>query len=96
MGWGNREAWNRTPDEENYHSVLDLCASARRVIGLTPIEPRIQIQSYWAENLEDVKIMEIDSHLSQWDRSGTSISSKGGNRFFFCVEKYFFLFSLQI
>ena len=92
MGWGNREAWNRTPDEENYHSVLDLCASARRVIGLTPIEPRIQIQSYWAENLEDVKIMEIDSHLSQWDRSGTYSSSKGGGKGFLLRREVFLSF----
>ena len=45
---------------------LGLCASARRVIGFTPIEPKmleIQMTSYGAKDIEEAKIMEIKSYL---------------------------------
>ena len=47
-------------------SRLDMCASARRIIGFTPIEPRMldmQVQSYGARNMEEAKLMEIKSYL---------------------------------
>ena len=43
-----------------------MCASARRVVGFTPIEPRmleLQMQSYGAKDMEEAKIMEIKSYL---------------------------------
>ena len=43
-----------------------LCAAARKVVGFSPIEPRmldIQIQSYGAKNMEEAKLMEIKSYL---------------------------------
>ena len=44
----------------------EMCASARKIVGFTPIEPRmldLQIQSYGARNLEEAKEMEIRSYL---------------------------------
>ena len=43
-----------------------MCASARKVIGLTPIDPRMlemQMQSYGAKDMEEAKLMEIKSYL---------------------------------
>ena len=51
---------------ENNDSVLGLCNSARKVIGFTPIEPRmlqIQMENYGARDLEEAKLMEIKSYL---------------------------------
>ena len=69
--WGGarpRVAWNRLPEEENNHAVsrINLCSSARKVIGFTPIEPRMlemQMECYGAENIEEAKLMEIKSYL---------------------------------
>ena len=44
----------------------ELCASARKVIGFSPIEPRMldmQMQNYGARNIEETKLMEIRSYL---------------------------------
>ena len=43
-----------------------MCADARRVIGLTPIEPRmleLQMQSYGAKDMEEAMMMEVKSYL---------------------------------
>ena len=47
-------------------SCENLCASARRVIGFSPIEPRmleIQMNSYGARDREEAKLMEVKSYL---------------------------------
>jgi hypothetical protein len=44
----------------------NVCAAARRVVGLTPIEPRmldIQIQSYGAQNKQEAMLLEVKSYL---------------------------------
>ena len=44
----------------------EMCASARKIIGFAPIEPRmldLQIQSYGAKNLEEAKEMEVRNYL---------------------------------
>ena len=44
----------------------ELCSSARKIIGLSPIEPRmleLQMQSYGARNIEEAKLMEVKSYL---------------------------------
>ena len=44
----------------------DMCSSARKVVGFTPIKPRmlqLQMQSYGAKDLEEAKVMEIKSYL---------------------------------
>ena len=49
-----------------YSATYDLCAAARKIVGFSPIEPRmldIQIKSYGARDLEEAKIMEIKSYL---------------------------------
>ena len=51
---------------DNEEEVRHMCADARRVIGLTPIEPRmleIQMQSYGARNKEEAMLMEVKSFL---------------------------------
>ena len=53
-------------DPGHIKKVQDLCADARKVIGLTPIEPRmleLQIQSYGAKDLEQAMLMEVKSYL---------------------------------
>ena len=60
---------DRKPGKEDDHTVgrrQEMCAAARRVIGFTPIEPRmleLQIQSFGAKDLEEAKRMEIESYL---------------------------------
>ena len=58
---------NTTEEQRDYsRNVRELCASARRVIGFTPIEPRmleLQIRSYGARNTEEAMLMEIKSYL---------------------------------
>ena len=47
-------------------SCENLCASARRVIGFSPIEPRmleIQLNSYGARDREEAMLMEVKSYL---------------------------------
>ena len=58
----------RRPDSEDDYSVgrQEMCAAARRVVGFTPIEPRmleLQIQSFGAKDLEEAKILEVKSYL---------------------------------
>ena len=53
-------------DDDHARQVQDLCADARKVIGLTPIEPRmlqIQIESYGAKDHDEAMIMEVKSYL---------------------------------
>ena len=53
-------------DPEHSRKVQDLCADARRVVGFTPIEPRmleLQMNSYGAENLDQIMHMEVKSYL---------------------------------
>ena len=43
-----------------------MCSSARKVVGLTPIEPRMlemQMENYGAKDMEEAKMMEIKSYL---------------------------------
>jgi hypothetical protein len=59
---------DRRPGREDDYTVgrQEMCAAARRVVGFTPIEPRmleLQIQSYGAKDLEEAKRMEIESYL---------------------------------
>jgi hypothetical protein len=44
----------------------DLCSAARKVVGFTPIVPRmleIQLQSYGAKDMEEAMLMEVKSYL---------------------------------
>ena len=44
----------------------NLCASARKVIGFSPIEPRmlkIQMESYGAKDMDEAMLMEVESYL---------------------------------
>ena len=46
--------------------VEEMCALGRRIVGFTPIEPRmleLQIQSYGARNMDEAMMMEIRSYL---------------------------------
>ena len=66
--WGGtrpRSELSRRPDDIVDPSVLDMCSSVRKVVGLTPIEPRmleIQMESYGAKDMEEAKVMEIKSY----------------------------------
>ena len=47
-------------------NVREMCAAGRKVVGFTPIEPRmlqLQIRSYGAKSLEEAMLMEIKSYL---------------------------------
>ena len=62
-GWGTE---SRKSTEDYNSSVEEMCAAGRRVVGFTPIEPRmldIQMQSYGAKNLEEAMLFEIKSYL---------------------------------
>ena len=55
---------NSKADHDHVRQVEELCASARKVIGLTPIEPRmleLQIQSFGAKDQEQAMQMEVES-----------------------------------
>ena len=46
--------------------VKQICSNARKVIGLTPIEPRmleIQMQSYGAKDIQEAMLMEVKNYL---------------------------------
>ena len=46
--------------------VRQICSNARKVIGLSPIEPRmleIQMESYGAKNLQEAMVMEVKNYL---------------------------------
>ena len=52
--------------ESDMPQARKLCAAARRVIGLTPIEPMmldIQMRSYGAKNKEEAMLMEVKNYL---------------------------------
>ena len=62
---GNREGMRGHRDNGD-SKVMGLCSSARKVIGLYPIEPRmleIQMESYGAKDMEEAKMMEVKSYL---------------------------------
>ena len=53
-------------DRDLLQQTKNVCAAARRVVGLTPIEPRmldIQIQSYGAQNKQEAMLQEVKSYL---------------------------------
>ena len=64
---GEREQVIRSEDVDSSRMYKeDLCSKARRVIGFSPIEPRmlnIQIDSYGAKDIEEAKWMEVRSFL---------------------------------
>ena len=52
--------------DDSNRRIEEMCAAGRRVVGFTPIEPRmleLQIQSYGAKNIEEAMLMEIKSYL---------------------------------
>ena len=52
--------------EDCNRRIEEMCAAGRRVVGFTPIEPRmldLQIRSYGARNMEEAMLMEIKSYL---------------------------------
>ena len=52
--------------EADEGEIKQMCADARRVIGLTPIEPRmleIQMRSYGARDKQEAMLMEVKSFL---------------------------------
>ena len=63
----NREQeTTRSRDVTDTARKLDLCYSARKIIGFSPIEPRmleIQQDSYGAKDFEEAKMMEVRSYL---------------------------------
>ena len=61
---GDRQQVNKT--EEEYICRENLCTSARKVIGFSPIEPRmlkIQMESYGAKDMDEAMLMEVKSYL---------------------------------
>ena len=57
---------NQPRDPEETKKVQELCASARKVIGFTPIEPRMlemQIRSYGAKDHIEAMEMEVKSYM---------------------------------
>ena len=58
---------DRGLEENNYQKrVEEMCAAGRRIIGFSPIEPRmieLQMQSYGAQNQEEAMQMEVKSYL---------------------------------
>ena len=65
----NRIEWSRRQDDEQEDYTMksqELCASARRVVGFSPIGPRmleLQKQSYGAKDTEEAMLMEVKSYL---------------------------------
>ena len=52
--------------EDYIRRTEEMCAAGRKVVGFTPIEPRmldLQIQSYGARNMEEAMLMEVKSYL---------------------------------
>ena len=67
-GYWSRGEMDKRPYEEDELSISkqEMCSSARKVIGFTPIEPRmldLQVQSYGAKDMEEAKLMEIKNYL---------------------------------
>ena len=62
----SRATIDRNRGSEFDKKVVDICEKARRIIGLTPIEPRmldIQVKSYGAKNMEEAMLLEVKSYL---------------------------------
>ena len=62
----SRATNDRNRGSEFDKKVVDICEKARRIIGLTPIEPRmldIQVKSYGAKNMEEAMLLEVKSYL---------------------------------
>ena len=60
-GWGTVGS-----TEDCSRRIEEMCAAGRRVVGFTPIEPRVldlQIKSYGAKNMEEAMLMEVKSYL---------------------------------
>ena len=87
--WGGarpRSELSRRPEYTVGPSVLDMCSSARKVVGLTPIEPRMlemQMENYGAKDMEEAKIMEIKSYLKcEMKMRSSDIAKLDFNRIF--------------
>ena len=78
QGHGEQGHWGQWHGEQGHggqgHGVQeqisdekrDLCSAARKVVGFTPIVPRmleIQLQSYGAKDMEEAMLMEVKSYL---------------------------------
>ena len=53
-------------EDQEPSDVQELCSAARKVVGLSPIEPRmldLQMESYGAKNIEEAKLLEVKSYL---------------------------------
>ena len=51
---------------DNMERIKEICAAARKVIGFTPIEPKmleLQTRCYGAKNTEEAMLMEIKSYI---------------------------------
>ena len=56
------------PGGENFENcdILEICSRARKIIGFTPIEPRmieLQKTAFGARDTEEAMLMEIKSYL---------------------------------
>ena len=63
---GDRSQAGSPPRNQRVDEVEKMCEAGRKVIGFSPIEPRmldIQIQSYGAKNQEEAMLMEKKSYL---------------------------------
>ena len=62
----DNRAFGQDVTNGDYRRVLDICSKARRIIGFTPIEPRMldmQMKSYGAKTMEEAMLMEVQSYL---------------------------------
>ena len=60
------EGSNSEAEYDDKDRVIKMCALGRKIIGFTPIEPRmlqLQIQSFGARDIEEAKLMEVKSYL---------------------------------
>ena len=63
---GGTHGGNDLKKSDTQKQAKKICAAARRVIGLTPMEPRmldIQMQSYGAQNLQEAMLLEVKSYM---------------------------------
>ena len=66
-------------DDTSQYQAERICAAARRVVGLTPISPRmldIQQQSYGAQNFQEAMFLEVKSYLKCELRIPSSVIEK--------------------
>ena len=64
--WGYVREMQRSAKDIESQIIMEICSAARKVIGFTPIEPRmleLQMKCYGANDLEEAKLMEIKSYL---------------------------------